>query len=351
MDGQLRSRRPGRHLRDRDRPVGPAEPLHVGERVRHPERAERGRADLVDAGVLGPADVARQQHRPLDPRVAQHVQRRRLVVGDRRPHRRAAHASRCRRCAPRRRGTPPAVPARRGSAARRRSQPSSAGAVVQPVRRLRAGAGRRLRDQREADLAGEAASLARRRAPARGGRTARRLRAARPSSGACPGRCARCSTSMPSMPMASRTWRAAPAAARAHPRAARPRPICPASPLTASGDLARVQRVLDPPVPGEAVPQRGAIRPAASQVITPSRTPGREAAHLTKRAVASSRYGATNAAATMPGTLPLPVVEALAKRPRNRRLASTRCESSSSSPASRRTSASSSGRWQRSAPR
>ena len=53
---------------------------------RDPEGPQRGGADLVDAGVLGSGDVAREQHRPLDPRVAQDLERRRLVVGDRGPH-------------------------------------------------------------------------------------------------------------------------------------------------------------------------------------------------------------------------------------------------------------------------
>src|SRR3954468_14275258 len=46
------------------------------------------------------------------------------------------------------------------------------------------------------------------------------------------------------------------------------------------------------------------MRSSGSLVIRPSRTPGREAAHETNRAVASRRYGATNPAATMPRTLP-----------------------------------------------
>ena len=84
--GQLRPGRPGGHLRDGDRAVGPGEPLHVRERVGDAQRLQRRRAPPVDALVPRAGDVAGQHDRPLDPRVAQDLQRRRAVVGDRRPH-------------------------------------------------------------------------------------------------------------------------------------------------------------------------------------------------------------------------------------------------------------------------
>ena len=88
--GDLRAGRPGADLRDRGRAVGSAEPLHVREAVAHPEGLHGGRPDVEDLPVARVGQLAGEQHRPLDPRVAQHRERRRPVVRDRRPHRAAA---------------------------------------------------------------------------------------------------------------------------------------------------------------------------------------------------------------------------------------------------------------------
>ena len=50
-------------------------------------REERGRRDLHDLGVPRVGELPGEQHRPLDPGVAQHVQRWRQVVRHRRPDR------------------------------------------------------------------------------------------------------------------------------------------------------------------------------------------------------------------------------------------------------------------------
>ena len=156
--GQLRPGRPGRHLRDGDRAVGPGEPLHVRERVGDAQRLQRRRAPPVDALVPRAGDVAGQHDRPLDPRVAQDLQRRRAVVGDRRPHGRPADGDAVE-------GVLLAgeelLEQRGGVLAQRHgAQPAPEHvAVVQPERGLGAGAVRRLGDQREADLLGERGGL------------------------------------------------------------------------------------------------------------------------------------------------------------------------------------------------
>jgi len=74
--------------------------------------------------------------------------------------------------------------------------------------------------------------------------------------------------------------------------------------LHRAGDLARVERVVDPPVPGQVLPELGRQRSSGSQVIRAIRTPGRRAAASTNRVVVSSRYGATNPATVMGRTYP-----------------------------------------------
>ena len=80
----------------------------------------------------------------------------------------------------------------------------------------------------------------------------------------------------------------------------------PAQSLDRPRDLPGVERVVDLPVPGQAVPEPGRRRSSGSLVIRPSRTSGRLAAASTNRVVVSSRKGATNPATTMGRTYSLP---------------------------------------------
>ncbi len=60
--------------------------------------------------------------------------------------------------------------------------------------------------------------------------------------------------------------------------------------LHRGGDLARVERVVDPPVPGQVLSRSaGGSRSSGSQVIRAVRTSGRRAAASTNRVVVSSR--------------------------------------------------------------
>jgi|HubBroStandDraft_4_1064222.scaffolds.fasta_scaffold04035_5 hypothetical protein len=83
--GDLGAGRPHRDLGDGDRAVGTLEPLQVGEPGLRPESAQDRRRGRPDALVLWSADVTGQQHHPLDPRVAQHLQRRGQVDRQRVP--------------------------------------------------------------------------------------------------------------------------------------------------------------------------------------------------------------------------------------------------------------------------
>ena len=72
------------------------------------------------------------------------------------------------------------------------------------------------------------------------------------------------------------------------------------SPAHRLGDLPRVERVVDPPVPGQ-VPRAapaGPVRPG-SQVISAEPDAGQLRGGVHEPGVASSRYGATKAATTM----------------------------------------------------
>ena len=105
---------------------------------------------------------------------------------------------------------------------------------------------------------------------------------------------------MPGMPSASRTWaeRHLQLLERAD-QALDPAELG-AEAADGVGDLLRVERVVDLPVRGHVLLELGRqVRPPATVVISPSRTPGSRAAESTNRVVASSRNGATNAATTM----------------------------------------------------
>ncbi len=121
----------------------------------------------------GPVDVARQQHRPLHPRVAQHLQRRRQVArrsSATRPAPSTITLSKVNSVA----GEELLDQRRVGRRRRRGLRASGAGVGVVEAERadLRAGAGGRLDDQREADLGGERRRRPRARRPAGGGRPA-----------------------------------------------------------------------------------------------------------------------------------------------------------------------------------
>ena len=82
----LRARGPRGHLRDRDRPVAATKPLHVAQAGVHTQHVERARARRLDVVVPVVVDFARQHHAPLDPRIAQDLERRRVVVRERVPY-------------------------------------------------------------------------------------------------------------------------------------------------------------------------------------------------------------------------------------------------------------------------
>ena len=158
--GDLRAGRPGTDLGHRDRPVRPAEPLHVRQRVPYPERPQRRRTDLPDPVVARIVHLPRQQHGPLDPRGAQHLQRRRQVVRHRREHRVAADRDAVERVFLA--DEELLQQAGRVGARRDRVEPGAQRTdVVQAVRRQRTGTGRRLRDERETDRLGEPQRLVR----------------------------------------------------------------------------------------------------------------------------------------------------------------------------------------------
>ena len=181
----------------------------------------------------GPVIVARQQHGPLDPGVAQHLQRRRVVVGDRRPDRACRPPSRCRRCAPPPRGTPPAAPVPRRSAARHRANPRAR-------RRRRAGrwparrrppaawppAGSRPRPRSSLAWAASWTSACR----AHGTPAARSTSFIRGLSRTF----SAVLTSMPAMPSASRTCASGTCSCSSAPTSRSTRPICRPRPLTPS---------------------------------------------------------------------------------------------------------------------
>ena len=62
-------------LGDRDATIGAAEPLHVAHPGIHPQRSERARGDALDAVVPRIVDLARQHDAPLDPRLANDLER------------------------------------------------------------------------------------------------------------------------------------------------------------------------------------------------------------------------------------------------------------------------------------
>src|SRR3712207_6085214 len=82
----LRAGRAGADLRDGDAAVTTPEPLHVREPSVHAERPERARGGLAYVVVLWAVNLPRQQEAPLNPGVAQDVERRRVVVRERVPH-------------------------------------------------------------------------------------------------------------------------------------------------------------------------------------------------------------------------------------------------------------------------
>ena len=161
-----------------------------------------------------------------------------------------------------------------GASALRRDRltasPASVVAVVEPVGRLRAGTRGRLGDQRKPDLLGECERLA----PGCGPGGAAR-RGCRPACStvfirALSRTLSAVATSMPSMPRASRAWASGTWSCSSAPTTRSTRPICRLRPRTAPGDLARVERVVHPPVAGQLLAQRRRQPSAVCMVTTPS---------------------------------------------------------------------------------
>ena len=169
------------------------------------------------------------------------------------------------------------------------SQPCERLGVVEAVGRLRAGSGRRLGDQGEADLPRERSRLGGTGDQGVRGAGHARLRGARSSSATCRARCGRSARPCPRSPWPRAPGRAAPGAVRARRRGAPPgrsdgRARSP--PRRSDADRGRSR----PASARTAVAQRsvGSVS-SGSQVINPSRTPGSAAASATNRAVASMR--------------------------------------------------------------
>ena len=237
------------------RAVRAAEPLHVGEPGREPERLQRLRRDLPDARVLGAADVARQQHHPLHPRVAQHLERGRQVVRDRVPddlpvhHHAVVGALVAGEELLHLRG-----PVRRG---RHGIEPGAqVGGVVEPEGALRPGPGRRLDDEGEADPFGKFEGVS--------GGDGQLVPGARDA-----GR-PQHRLHLRLVPEVVRRDRVHAADAQVLPHLGQrdlqllqhgQQPLHRAElagqALHRGGDLARVERVVDPPVPGQVLPELG----------------------------------------------------------------------------------------------
>ena len=198
--------------------------------------------------------LAGQQHRPLHPRVAQHLERRRQVVRDRRPYGLAAHGDAVegvlladqelleqRQARPARGGSAPA-----SCAARRRRR-----AGRSPARRRRRAAwrpaGTRPRRRKPAPRDGSVTSRCR----AHGTPAARSTVFIRDLSRTL---CA-VSTSMPGMPSVSRTCASGTCSCSSAPTSRCTGPSWRRQPGDRLGDLPRVQRVVDPPVPGQVLRQ------------------------------------------------------------------------------------------------
>ena len=248
--GDLGARRPGPDLGDGDRAVGPPEPFHVGEPGAQPQRPQRGRRDSPVWGVPGPADVAGQQDRPLHPRVAQHLQRGRQVVRDRVPDDLPVdHHAVVGALLPGQELLDQRGPVRGG---RGGLQPRfQVGGIIQAERALGPGAGGRLDHQREADLAGEIGGSGR-----VGGQ---------PVPGAGHARGPQHRLHLVLVPEVAGRGRVHAGDAQVladlgqrhlqllqHGQQPLHRAQLPPEPLDGPGDLAGVERVVDPPVPGQA---------------------------------------------------------------------------------------------------
>ncbi len=109
------------------------------------------------------------------------------------------------------------------------------------------------------------------------------------------------SSSMPSIPSAPRTWASGTCSCSRAPTSRSTRTELTAQATDGVGDLLRIERVGHPPVTGQRIAQVGGRFSTGSVVTRPRRTPGSRAAERANLAVASSRYGATNAATTIGG--------------------------------------------------
>ena len=149
---ELRARRAGADLGDRDRAVRPAEPLHVGEAgaAGRARGARRGRRD--GSSSKRPPSMSRgsSTHHWIHG-FSSTVERRRQVAADRVPDAARRRRARCRRSAPRRRGTPRAARGRRAASGAVDSQASAGRRSSIRNVPASAGTGQRLHHEREAD--------------------------------------------------------------------------------------------------------------------------------------------------------------------------------------------------------
>ena len=251
----LRTRWAGADLGDGDGTVGAAEPLHVRQAVADAQRPHRGGPDLGHRAVARVVELAGEQHRPLDPRGPQHLQRRGPVVRDGRPHRLPADLHAVERVLVA--DEELLQQTGRVRARRDRREPAAQGVgLVEAVGGLRPRARGWLRDQREPDRLrkGERFArlpdelVARARHPRRGEHLLHPRLVAHVVRG---------------VDVQPRDAQRLTGVGERHlqllQRADQPLdgPELPRQPGDRLGDLARVQRVVDPPVPGQVPRQLG----------------------------------------------------------------------------------------------
>jgi hypothetical protein len=211
--------------------------------------------DVEDRRVARLVERARQHDGPLHPRVAQDLERRGQVVGDRRPQRVPGDGGAVEGVLV---SGEELLEHRGGVGARghRLDPRAQRVAVVEPVRRLSPGARRRLRDEREADLLGEPHGLR--------GAAGELMAGARDPGGSQhrlhPGLVADVAGGLDVHPVDAEAL--ADLGQRHLELLERPDdPLHPADlaaqPGHRLGDLARVEGVVDPPVAGELLVQHG----------------------------------------------------------------------------------------------
>ncbi len=216
--------------------------------VVHAEHVERATLRGSDVVVPRAVDLAWQHQAPLDPRILQHVERRRVVVRERVPDRLAIDRNRLERVLLARGRTPRAAP---GSPWTEAAAASAAAQLVAGPRRDRSAARphRPAASPRSGNPSASANARRRRtKAPAGVARTAARRRAAASSSAPCRGSW----SPLPPTAPAGLTLRApppaAPEAARYAPNSRSTVPFLNASSAGRPDQLVDVEDIRDPPV-------------------------------------------------------------------------------------------------------